>query len=119
MWFVAWLKGLAINLLQDFGKALGNQESKMTSPTLVRKFIKRPACLKIVNNQLHVVLDPFDGNAALSDWIVYINHQKFRIPWLGNLMLQISIAEEPAFLPHNLAKIKRRIFANSASQKAA
>ncbi len=91
----------------------------MTSQTLVRKFIRRPACLKLVENQLHVVLDPFDGDAALSGWIVYINHQKFRIPWLGNLMLQISIAEKPAFLPHNLAKIKRKVFANSASRKVA
>ena len=119
LWFLAWLKGLAINLLQDFGAALGGQESKMTSPTLVRKFIKRPGCLKIVENQLHVVLDPFDDDAALSDWIQYINQKKFSLPWLGNLVLQISIAEEPAFLPHNLAKIKRRIFANSALQKAA
>jgi len=119
LWFVAWLKGLAINLVQDFGSALGTQESKMTSPTLVRKFIKRPACLKLMENQLHVVLDPFDGDAALSDWIQYINHQKFRIPWLGNLVLQISIADQTAFLPHTLAKIKRRIFANSASRKVA
>lgn len=119
LWFVAWLKGLAMNLIQDFGDALGGHFSKMTSPTLVRKFIKRPGYLRIVGNQLHVILDPFDGDIALSDWIQHINEQQLQIPWLGNLVLQISIAEEPAFLPHNFAEIKRNIFAKSASQKAA
>lgn len=119
LWFVAWLKGLAINLVQDFGAALGGPASKMTSPTLVRKFIKRPAFLKVVENQLHVVLAPFDGDAALSDWIQKINHQQIQIPWLGDIVLQISISEEPAFLPHNLTKIKRKVFAKSASRKAA
>jgi hypothetical protein len=119
LWFVAWLKGLAINLVQDFGAALGGPFSKMTSPTLVRKFIKRPACLKVVENQLHVVLDPFDGDVALSDWRRKINHQQIQIPWLGNLVLQISISEEHAFLPHNLTKIKRKVFAKSASRKVA
>jgi hypothetical protein len=119
LWFVAWLKGLAINLIQDFGAALGRPFSRMTSPTLVRKFIRRPAYLTLVGNQLHVSLDPFEGYTFLSDWIQQINHQQLQIPWLGNLVLQISIAEKPALLPHNLAKIKRRIFANSASRKAA
>jgi hypothetical protein len=119
LWFIAWLKGLAMNLTQDFGNTLGGHFSKMTSPTLVRKFIKRPACLRLVGDQLHVILDPFDGGPALSDWIQQINEQQIQIPWLGNLVLQISIAEKPALLPHNFARIKRRVFAKSASQKAA
>ena len=119
LWFVAWLKGLAMNLMQDFGDALGGDFSKMASPTLVRKFIKRPACLRLVGSQLHIILDPFDGDTILSGWIRQINEQQLQIPWLGNLVLQISIAQEPALLPHNLAKIKRRVFAKSAPQKAA
>jgi hypothetical protein len=119
LWFVAWLKGLAMDLIQDFGDALGGRFSKMTSPTLVRKFIKRPAYLRIVGDQLHVTLDPFDGDTVLSDWIQQINEQQLQIPWLGNLVLQISIAEEPALLPRSFAEIKRRVFAKSASQKVA
>jgi len=119
LWFVAWLKGLAMNLMQDFGDALGGDFSKMTSPTLVRRFIKRPACLKLVGDQLHVILDPFEGDTALCDWIGQINEQQLQIPWLGNLVLQISVAEEPAFIRHSSAEIKRRVFAKSASQKAA
>jgi hypothetical protein len=117
LWFIAWLKGLAMNLMQDFGDALGGR--KMTSPTLVRKFIKRPACLKLVGDQLHVILDPFDSDIVLTDWIQHINQQQLQIPWLGNLVLQISIAQEPALLQHNYAKIKRRVLAKSAPQKAA
>jgi hypothetical protein len=119
MWFVAWLKGLAMNLMHDFGDALGGDFSKMTSPTLVRKFIKRPACLKLVGDQLHVILDPFDYDTALCDWIRHINEQQLQIPWLGNLVLQISIAQEPALAPRNSAEIKRRVFAKSAPQKVA
>jgi hypothetical protein len=119
LWFVAWLKGLAMNLMQDFGDALGGDFSKMTSPTLVRKFIKRQACLKLVGDQLHVILDPFDHDTALCDWIRHVNEQQLQIPWLGNLVLQISIAQEPALAPHNSAEIKRRVFAKSAPQKAA
>jgi hypothetical protein len=119
LWFVAWLKGLAMNLMQDFGDALGGDFSKMTSPTLVRKFIKRPGCLKLVGDQLYVILDPFDHGTTLCDWIGHINEQQLQIPWLGNLVLQISIAQEPALAPHSSAKIKGRVFAKSASQKAA
>jgi len=119
LWFVAWLKGLAMNLMQDFGDALGGDFSKMTSPTLVRKFIKRPACLRLVGNHLHVILDPFDGDTVLSDWIQQINDQQLQIPWLGNLVLQISIAQEPALVSHSSAEIKRRVFAKSAPQKTA
>jgi hypothetical protein len=119
LWFVAWLKGLAMNLMQDFGDALGGDFSKMTSPTLVRKFIKRQACLKLVGDQLHVILDPFDHDTALCDWIGHVNEQQLQIPWLGNLVLQISIAQEPALAPHSSAEIKRRVFAKSAPQKAA
>ena len=119
LWFVAWLKGLAMNLMQDFGDALGGDFSNMTSPTLVRKFIKRPACLKLVGNQFHVILDPFEGDATLSEWIRQINEQQLQIPWLGNLVLQISIAQEPALVSHNYWKIKPRVFAKSASQKVA
>jgi hypothetical protein len=119
LWFVAWLKGLSMNLMQDFGDALGGDFSKMTSPTLVRKFIRRPACLKLVGNQLHVILDPFEGDTAISEWIRKINEKQLQIPWLGNLVLQISIAQEPAFLQQDPAKIKQRVFAKSAPQKAA
>jgi hypothetical protein len=72
-----------------------------------------------VENELHVILDPFDGDIALTDWIQHINEQQLQIPWLGNLVLQISVAEEPALLRHSSAEIKRRVFAKSASQKAA
>ena len=106
-------------MMQDFGDALGGDFSKMTSPTLVRKFIKRPACLKLVGGQLHVILDPFGHDTSLSDWIHQINEQQLQIPWLGNLVLQISIAQKPALVSHNSAKIKRRVFAKSAPQKAA
>jgi hypothetical protein len=119
LWFVAWLKGLSMNLMQDFGDALGGDFSKMTSPTLARRFIKRPACLKLVGAQLHVILDPFDHDTALCDWIRHINEQQLQVPWLGDLVLQISIAQEPALLQHDSAKVKRRVFAKFASQKAA
>ena len=80
--------------------------------------IHQAACMS-EGNQLHVILDPFEGDTAISEWIRQINKKQLQIPWLGDLVLQISIAQKPALLKQDPAKIKERVFAKSAPQKVA
>jgi hypothetical protein len=113
--FVAWLRHWAYNLLKDFGAALGVRYAKMEVGTLVRKFIARPGILRLRDNQLRVTLMPFTGSAALDGWIRQINEQRFAIPWLGHLILQIEIAPTPVGLAADPKTVQQRIIANSHS----
>jgi len=110
---VAWLRHWSFNLVKDFGKELGDPYAKMHVGTLVRKFIARPGWLRLKEDRLCVTLLPFTGSDALDSWIRYINHQQIVIPWLGNLVLQIEIAQQPLGLAANPRIVRQRVFANS------
>jgi hypothetical protein len=110
---VAWLRHWSFNLVKDFGKELGNPYTNMHVGTLVRKFIARPGWLRLKNDRLCVTLFPFTGSDALDSWIRHINHQQIAIPWLGNLVLQIEIAQQPIGLAANPRIVRQRVFANS------
>jgi hypothetical protein len=113
--FVAWLRHWTYNLVKDFGAALGDRYATMEVGTLVRKFIARPGILRLRGNQLQVTLMPFTGCAALDGWIRQINEQRFTVPWLGHLILQIEIAPIPVGLSADPRTVRQRIFANSQS----
>jgi hypothetical protein len=113
--FVAWLRHWTYNLVKDFGAALGGRYATMEVGTLVRKFIARPGILRLRGNQFLVILMPFTGCAALTEWVRQINEQQFAIPWLGHLILQIEIASHPVGCAADLQAVQRRIFANSHS----
>jgi len=113
--FVAWLRHWAYNLVKDFGAALGERYAMMEVGTLVRKFIARPGILRLRGDQLQVTLLPFTDSAALDGWLRQINEQRFSIPWLGHLILQVKIAPSPVGLAADPKAVQRRITANSQS----
>lgn len=93
--FVGWTKALASNLLRDFGKALGEEYENMYPSTLRRKFLQRPGTIRITNDEVSVTLDPFVNQNGVLSWLEQINKQEIRIPWLGDRLLKIYIAEKP------------------------
>lgn len=113
--FVAWLRHWAYNLVKDFGAALGERYATMEVGTLVRRFIARPGTLRLRGDQLQVTLLPFTDSAALDGWLRQINEQRFAIPWLGHLTLQVEIAPTPIGLAADPKAVQRRIIANSQS----
>ena len=110
---VAWLRHWSFNLVKDFGKELGDPYANMHVGTLVRKFIARPGWLRLKDDRFCVTLFPFIGSDALESWIRRINHQQIAIPWLGNLVLHIEIAQQPVGLAAHPRIVRQRVFANS------
>ncbi len=102
----AWLRSLVFNLMTDFAQAMGGEYAKMWAGTLLRKFIRRPATLYLVDKELHVVFDPFPGQDELQPLLERLNAQRTALPWLNNLVVQFHIAHgEPL---HPLAEPERR-----------
>ncbi len=112
---VAWLRHWALNLVKDFGQALGGTCQTMRVGTLVRKFIARPGVLRLKGDELWVTLVPFTGSDALADWIQQINQRRIAIPWLAHLVLQMEIAPLPVGLAAQPRAAARRLFANRQS----
>ncbi|MEA1904441.1 MAG: hypothetical protein U9M97_00975 [Candidatus Hadarchaeota archaeon] len=110
---VGWIRGLGLNLVHDFGAALGDPYARMKVKTLVRKFIARPGKLKFSDGVLRVQLEPFDEISALQPWLDEINGQGLRIPWLGDRLLRIEIAQRPSGMIPGRVPLSSRIFANS------
>jgi hypothetical protein len=115
--FVAWLKFLTFNLIKDFGAALGGVCTTWQVGTLVRRFILRPGRMYVQAGCLIVQLDPFHGDDLLQPYLQQLNAQRWRIPWLSNLILRIELAQKPeglAAVPQAVGKI---ILANSRLAK--
>ncbi len=74
--------------MTDFAQALGGKYTKMWAGTLLRKFIRRPATLYLVDKELHVVFDPFPGQDELLSLLEKLNTQRTSLPWLDNLVVQ-------------------------------
>jgi hypothetical protein len=110
---VAWLRHWSFNLVKDFGRELGDPYGKMHVGTLVRKFIARPGWLRLKDDKLCVTLFPFTGSDTLDNWIDHVNHQQITVPWLGNMVLRIEIAQQPVGLAANPKIVRQRVFANS------
>ena len=66
----------------------------MWAGTVWRKFIRRPVTLYLVGEELHVVLDPFPGQDELQPLLDKLNGKRMALPWLNNLVVQFSIAQD-------------------------
>jgi hypothetical protein len=115
--FVAWIKFLTFNLIKDFGAALGGICTTWQVGTLVRRFILRPGRLYVQPGYLIVQLDPFHGDDLVQSYLQQLNAQQWRIPWLGNLILHIEIAEKPQGLAAVPQAVGEIILANSRLAK--
>jgi len=102
----SWLRCLVFNLMSLFAKRLGGKYAKMWAGTLLRKFIRRPATLYLIGNELHVVFDPFQGQDDLRPLLEELNAKRVALPWLNGLIVQFSIKEDEPL--HPLAELEKR-----------
>jgi hypothetical protein len=112
----AWLRCLVYNLSR-FAQAMGGEYVKMWAGTL-RKFIHRPATLYLIGKacpggqarELHVVFDPFPGQDELQPLLDELNAKRTALPWLNNLVVQFSIAQEEPIYPLTQPEKRNRLF---------
>ncbi len=106
----AWLRCLVFNLMTRFAQAMGGEYTKMWAGTLLRKFIRRPATLYLVGKELHVVFDPFPGQDELQPLLDKLNAKRTALPWLNNLVVQFSIAQDEPLHPLTEPEKRNRLF---------
>jgi len=106
----AWLRCLVFNLMTRFAEALGGRYTRMWAGTLLRKFIRRPATLYLVDKELHVVFDPFPGQDELQPLLNRLNAKRTALPWLNNLVIQFSIAQDEPLHPLATPGKRKRLF---------
>lgn len=106
----AWLRCLVFNLMTRFAQALGGECATMWAGTLLRKFIRRPATLYLVGNELHVVFDPFPDQDELRSLLEELNAKRVGLPWLNDLVVQFSIAEDEPLHPLAEPEKRNRLF---------
>jgi len=106
----AWLRCLVFNLMSRFAQAMGGEYTKMWAGTLLRKFIRRPATLYLVDKELHVVFDPFPGQEEFQPLLDKLNAKRTPIPWLNNLVVQFSIAQDEPLHPLAEPEKRNRLF---------
>ena len=106
----AWLRCLVFNLMGRFAEEMGGQYAKMWAGTLLRKFIRRPATLYLVDKELHVVFDPFPGQDELQPLLDKLNAKRTALPWLNNLVVQFRIAQNEPVHPLATPEKRKRLF---------
>jgi hypothetical protein len=106
----AWLRCLVFNLMRRFAQAMGGEYTKMWAGTLLRKFIRRPATLYLVGKELHVVFDPFPGQDELQPLLDKLNAKRTALPWLNNLVVHFSIAQDEPLHPLTEPEKRNRLF---------
>lgn len=106
----AWLRCLVFNLMSRFAQAMGGEYANMWAGTLLRKFIRRPATLYLIGKELYVVFDPFPGQDELQPVLDELNAKRTALPWLNNLVVQFSIAQEEHVHPLTEPEKRNRLF---------
>jgi len=106
----AWLRCLVFNLMSLFAQELEGKYTRMWAGTLLRKFIRRPATLYLVGNELHVVFDPFPDQEALRPLLDRLNAKRVALSWLNGLVVQFSIAQDEPLHPLTEPEKRQRLF---------
>lgn len=106
----AWLRCLLYNLMSRFAQAMGGDYTKMWAGTLLRRFIRRPATLYLLGKELHVVFDPFPSQDELQPLLDQLNARQSALPWLNNLVIQFSIAQNEPLYPLREPQKRNRLF---------
>jgi hypothetical protein len=88
---IGWLVALVYNAVGDFAAQLVGDYEGCHVSTLRRKFFNRPGRLYCTPEALIVYLDPFAEQAALLPQIDQVNAGQYRLPWLDNRRLVISV----------------------------
>lgn len=112
VFFLTWQRMLTHNGVAALAEAIGGTYRRMTVTRMARKFIIRPGTLLLKGDELWVLLEPFPDQAALTNYLEWVNQRRLRLPWLGNLVLQIAVtAEQPTGPPMSEAQMRKRLFA--------
>ena len=93
-----------------FAQAMGGEAIPLWAGTLLRKFIRRPADLYLIGKELHVVFDPFPGQDELQPFLNELNAKRTALPWLNNLVVQFSIAQDEPLHPLAEPEKRNRLF---------
>lgn len=90
-----WTVALATNALADFASKLPSHFARAHPRTLRRWFLHTPAALFLGNGTLIVALRPRSMLATWQQLVDGINRSRFRIPWVDNRRLIMSLDREP------------------------
>jgi hypothetical protein len=88
---IGWLMALMYNAVADLAEALGEDHVGDHMRTLRRKFFNRPGQLYETSEALIVYLDPFADQDELVPVIDALNAGHYRLPWLDNRRLVMSL----------------------------
>ena len=88
---IGWLVALVHNAVADLAEALGPDHAGQHVRTLRRQFFNRPGQLYETPEALIVYLDRFAGQEELLPLIDALNAGAYRLPWLDNRRLVMSL----------------------------
>jgi hypothetical protein len=94
---IGWLVALVYNAIADLANQLPAYYHGVHVSTLRRTFFNRPGQLYCTPNTLIVYLDSFSEQEALTPLIDQINQRQYRVPWLADRRLVLSLT--PSNLP--------------------
>ena len=107
---LSWIRALTYNRIRDLLDHLPDPASSWTVLTAARKLIRRTGLLQVQGNCLWVIFDPFPGDEVLTPYCQWVNAADFTIPWLNNLKLRSTVADQfiAASLPN--AEVRKLLF---------
>jgi hypothetical protein len=91
---IGWLVVLVYNAVADFADGLHGDYRGCHVSTLRRKFFNRPGRLYCTPEALIVYMDPFAEQDALLPAIDRVNAERYRVPWLDNRLLVLSVTPQ-------------------------
>lgn len=94
---IGWLKALAFNIINDFKESLDKKYHKMTTGTIVRKFINRPATIETTADNIVVTFDYFRECKALKEYCAKINQSNLEISWFKDKILRFEFETDDEF----------------------
>jgi hypothetical protein len=69
-----------------------------------------------IDKELHVVFDPFPGQDELQSLLDELNAKRTPLPWLNNLVVQFSIAQDEPLHPLTEPEKRNRLFGDGEHQ---
>jgi hypothetical protein len=107
---LSWIRALAYNRVRDLLDHLPEPAPSWTVLTAARKLIRRTALLQVQGNDFWVIFDPFPGDHILVPYCAWVNAADFSIPWLNNLKLRMTIADQPIGVTLPSAALRKLLF---------
>ena len=107
---LSWIRALTYNRIRDLLDHLPDPASGWTVLTAARKLIRRTGLLQLRDDCLWIIFDPFPGDDILAPYCDWVNAANFAIPWLNNLKLRLSVADQPIGASLPSAELRKLLF---------